>query len=51
MLGNNKYSKISNKNPHLRIPMQNRRFKKLSCLTANQWPQGYFDNVITLPLF
>ena len=28
---------------------QNRRFKKLSWLTANQWPQGYFDNVITLP--
>ena len=29
---------------------QNRRFKKLSWLTANQWPQCYFDNVVNFPL-
>ena len=27
---------------------QHRRFKKLSWLTANQWLQRYFDNVVTL---
>ena len=29
---------------------QNRRFKKLSWLTANQWLQCYFDNVVNFPL-
>ena len=28
---------------------QSRRFKKLSWLTANQWLQCYFDNVVNLP--
>ena len=35
---------------HYQWRNQHRRFKKLSWLTANQWLQCYFNNVVKLPL-